>query len=182
MLYTPIPGTPLHAQMTDEGRMLEGIDPADIHGQFKFNFSHGAISRDQSKSFLDWAFQHDFEENGPSIFRICETMFSGWLRHKNDPDPRVRARFAWEVKSLKSTYSAALWAMEKRLAHANSAVAGKIRRLRFQVEDEFGLGSRLWAHLIGPLLLWSSKREDRRLARGITYEPPTFFTRRNGAG
>jgi radical SAM superfamily enzyme YgiQ (UPF0313 family) len=181
MLYTPVPGTALHAQMTEQGRMLEGIDPADIHGQFKFNFSHGAISRDQSKSFLDWAFQHDFEENGPSIFRICETMFSGWLRHKNDPDPRVRARFAWEVKSLKSTYSAALWAMEKRLAHANAAVAGKVRRLRFQVEDEFGLGSRLWAHLIGPLLLWSSKREDKRLARGITYEPPTCFTCRNWA-
>jgi radical SAM superfamily enzyme YgiQ (UPF0313 family) len=182
MLYTPVPGTPLHAQMTEEGRMLEGIDPADIHGQFKFNFSHDAISRDQSKNFLDWAFQHDFEENGPSIFRICETMFSGWLRHKNDPDPRVRARFAWEVKSLKSTYSAALWAMEKRLTHANAAVAGKVRRLRFQVEDEFGLGSRLWAHFIGPLLLWSSKREDKRLARGITYEPATCFTRRNWAG
>jgi radical SAM superfamily enzyme YgiQ (UPF0313 family) len=181
MLYTPIPGTPLHAQMTAEGRMLEGIDPADIHGQFKFNFSHGAISRDQSKRFLDWAFQHDFEENGPSIFRICETMFSGWIRHKNHPDPRVRARFAWEAKSLKSTYSATLWAMEKRLAHVNAAVAGKIRRLRFQVEDEFGFGSRLWSHLAGPLLFWSSKREDRRLAHGITYEPPVCFTRRNWA-
>ena len=181
MLYTPIPGTQLHAQMTAEGRMLEGIDPADIHGQFKFNFSHPAISRDQSKSFLDWAFQHDFEENGPSIFRICETMFSGWIRHKNHPDPRVRARFGWEVKSLKSTYSATLWAMEKRLTHVNAAVAGKIRRLRCQVEDEFGLGSRLWSHLAGPVLFWSSKREDKRLARGVTYEPPACFTRRNWA-
>lgn len=181
MLYTPIPGTPLYAQMIEEGRMLEGIDPADIHGQFKFNFSHGTISRDQSKHYLDWAFQHDFEENGPSIFRICKTMFSGWLRHKNHPDPRVRARFAWEVKSLKSTYSAALWAMEKRLAHVNAAVAGKVRRLRGQVEDEFGLGSRLWAHLVGPVLLWSSKREDKRLDNGVTYEPSTFFTRRNWA-
>jgi hypothetical protein len=89
-------------------------------------------------------------------------MFSGWLRHKNHRDSRVSASFAWEAKSLQSTYSAALWAMEKRLAHANAAVAGKVRRLRFQIGDEFGLGSRLWAHLIGPLLLWSSKHEDKR--------------------
>ena len=52
MLYTPVPGTPLFYQMQAEGRMLEGIDLADIHGQFKFNFQHAAISRDDSKAFL----------------------------------------------------------------------------------------------------------------------------------
>ena len=38
MLYTPVPGTPLYQQMEQEGRMLDGVDLADIHGQFKFNF------------------------------------------------------------------------------------------------------------------------------------------------
>ena len=38
MLYTPVPGTPLFQQMEQEGRMLDGVDLADIHGQFKFNF------------------------------------------------------------------------------------------------------------------------------------------------
>src|SRR3954464_4838714 len=33
MLYTPVPGTPLFHQMTDEGRMLDGVNLADIHGQ-----------------------------------------------------------------------------------------------------------------------------------------------------
>ncbi len=32
---------------------------------------------------------------------------------------------------------------------------------------------------VGPVLLWTSKREDRRLARGKTYEPETFVDRRN---
>src|ERR1700757_2207556 len=40
MLYTPVPGTPLYKEMAEQGRMLEGIDPADNHGQFKFNFKH----------------------------------------------------------------------------------------------------------------------------------------------
>ena len=94
MLYTPVPGTPLYQEMSDQGRMLTDIDFADIHGQYKFNFRHGAISRDDSKDFLDWAFRRDFERNGPSLYRMCQTMLQGWRRYKDYPDPRVRERFA----------------------------------------------------------------------------------------
>lgn len=51
MLYTPLPGTPLHAQMTEEGRMID-VDLADVHGQWKFNWRHPHISLDESKRFL----------------------------------------------------------------------------------------------------------------------------------
>ena len=33
--------------------------------------------------------------------------------------------------------------------------------------------------VVGPVLLWTSKREDRRLAEGVTYEPQTFVERHN---
>ncbi|MDA2930682.1 radical SAM protein, partial [Acidobacteria bacterium AH-259-O06] len=69
MLYTPMPGTPLYREMAEQGRLLD-VDLADIHGQYKFNFQHAAISRDDSKKFLDWAFWRDFERNGPSLYRI----------------------------------------------------------------------------------------------------------------
>jgi hypothetical protein len=32
---------------------------------------------------------------------------------------------------------------------------------------------------IGPVLLWFARREERRLAAGITYEPPTIIERTN---
>ena len=64
MLYTPVPGTPLYHQMEAEGRMLD-VDLADIHGQYKFNFQHAAIDRDESKKILDWAFLRDFERQRP---------------------------------------------------------------------------------------------------------------------
>ena len=178
MLYTPVPGTPLFQQMTEEGRMLD-VDLADIHGQYKFNFQHAAISRDDSKKFLDWAFWRDFERNGPSVYRICQTMLQGWKRYKNYHDARVRARFEWEVRQLKSAYNASLWAMEKRLKHVNLSVSQQIRTLRKDVEKEFGLATRSTRAFLGPVLLWASKREDRRLARGQTYEPPTIIERRN---
>ncbi len=59
MLYTPLPGTPLFAQMTAEGRMRDDVPLADIHGQWKFNWHHPHISWDDSKRFLDKAFRRD---------------------------------------------------------------------------------------------------------------------------
>jgi hypothetical protein len=179
MLYTPVPGTPLFFEMQEQGRMLEGVDLADIHGQGQFNFQHAAISREDSKRFLDGAFRRDFERNGPSIYRICRTTLEGWLRYKNDPDLRVRARFAREARSLRDGYAGALWAMERHLASTNAAVAEKIRTLRQDVEREFGFFSRVLGRALGPVMLWSARREERRLANGQTYEPRTIIERRN---
>ncbi len=179
MLYTPVPGTPLFQQMQQEGRMLDGVDLADIHGQFKFNFEHAAISRDDSKRWLDWAFRFDLERNGPSLFRICDTIFQGWMRYHDHPDLRVRERIANDAAKLRTTYDAALWVMEKRLKRTNASVSARIRELRRDIEHEFGTATRLLRTVVGPVLLWMSKREDKRLARGKTYEPKTFVDRRN---
>ena len=178
MLYTPMPGTPLHAQVTAEGRMLGDVDIADIHGQFKFNFRHAAISRDESKVLLDRAFRLDFERNGPSLYRLMRTMFDGWRRYRADDDPRVRARVAVAARQLRGGYGAALWAMEHYLRTANPVIAERIRVLRVDIEREFGLGSRLLIRCVGRLLLWSSSREARRHPGGPRLEPATFVERR----
>jgi radical SAM superfamily enzyme YgiQ (UPF0313 family) len=179
MLYTPVPGTPLYQEMAEQGRLLPDIDFADVHGQYKFNFRHAAISREDSKRFLDWAFWRDFEKNGPSLYRMCQTMLKGWQRYKDYPDPRVRERFEREVKKLSSAYNAALWVMEKEFKKVNRSVSERIHKLRREVEQEFPVVARLTAASLGPILWWSTRREEKRLAKGRTYEPPTFVERRN---
>ncbi len=179
MLYTPVPGTPLYQEMAEQGRLLTDVDVADVHGQFKFNFRHAAISREESKGFLDGAFRRDFERNGPSLYRMCQTILQGWQRYKNYPDPRVRERFAREAKKLTHAYNAALWVMEKEFKRVNRGVSDKIHELRREVEKEFPVVARLTAAALGPALLWANRREENRLAKGRTYEPPTFIERRN---
>jgi radical SAM superfamily enzyme YgiQ (UPF0313 family) len=181
MLYTPVPGTPLFKEMSEQGRMLDNVDLADVHGQHKFNFQHAAISRDDSKRFLDWAFRRDYEQNGPSLYRMCQTTLQGWRRYKDHSDLRVRERFAREAEKLRTAYNAALWAMERQFRDVNRSVSEEIRGLRLEVEREFGTAARVASRLGGPLLLWTSRREERRLAAGRTYEPPTFLERSNWA-
>ncbi len=178
MLYTPVPGTPLYQDMNNEGRLLD-VDLADIHGQYKFNFEHPAIPREESKKILDWAFHLDFIRNGPSLYRIWRTTLEGWKRYKDHPEPRVRDRFHWEARQLRGAAAACLWAMEKRFRSTNEQVHARIRGLRKDIEREFGFVNRATAALAGPVLLLASRWEEFRLKRGKTYEPPTFIERRN---
>jgi hypothetical protein len=180
MLYTPVPGTPLYSEMSQQGRLLD-VNLADIHGQDKFNFQHAAISREDSKKFLDWAFWRDFELNGPSLFRICRTTLEGWKRYKDHPDQRIRERFAREVGTLKTAYSGMLWAMERQLRETNQTISQQIHALRRDLAVEFGWISQAAARFLGPVLLWTSRREEKRLARGKTYEPHVIIERRNWA-
>jgi radical SAM superfamily enzyme YgiQ (UPF0313 family) len=171
MLYTPVPGTPLYDQIESEGRLLD-VNLADIHGQHKFNFEHAAISRDESKEYLDEAFRRDFELNGPSLFRICRTTLEGWRRHRNHPDERVRERFAREFGMLRNGWGGVLWAMEQQLRASNETVSRSIRELRADIVRECGgMSSRLTSAVVGPLMLWAAKMERMRLRKGITYEP-----------
>ena len=177
MLYTPMPGTALHAQIAAEGRLLTDVDLADTHGQFKFNFRHAAISRDESKVLLDRAFRLDFERNGPSLFRLMQTMMQRWQRYRSDVDPRVRARVEVSATQLRGGFGAALWAMERYLRAGNAPVSERIRALRLNTEREFGARTAAVNRVIGPLLLWSSKRDARRHPSGRTLEPRTFVER-----
>ena len=45
--------------------------------------------------------------------------------------------------------------------------------------SQFGLVSKLKMAFLGPVMLYTGKREQRQLDAGKTYEPPTFIERRN---
>jgi radical SAM superfamily enzyme YgiQ (UPF0313 family) len=180
MLYTPMPGTPLHEEVARDGRLLDNVDIADIHGQFKFNFVHPAISRDESKIFLDHAFTLDYERNGPSLYRLARTMLQRCKTYADYPDARVRERIAGNAATLRNSYGAALWAMENYLRRTNRTVSLQIREVRLDIERELGgWWSRTINRTLGPFLLWTSRREARRHPRGRRLEPRTFMERFN---
>jgi hypothetical protein len=175
MLYTPIPGTPLHAEHKAAGTLLPPgeVDYADTHGQYKFNYRHAHIKDGQETEFLLRAFHRDYEVNGPSIVRLTRTTLMGWQRYKNHPSKAIRRRFAIDSRSLAITYAGVLWAA-RRWFRDNSALTAKISQVLKDIYREYGLKSRLLAPLVGRFLRVTMAREDRRLRSGQTYEPPTF--------
>jgi hypothetical protein len=176
MLYTPIPGTPLHAELSAQGRMLDEAQCplADTHGQYRFNYWHQHIPAGMECKLIIQAFQRDFEVNGPSMLRILWTTLAGWKQYKNHPNQRIRRRFAREAKGMATTYSAVVGAAQLYFRN-NPTLYNKMSYLLKEMNREFGWISRLFALLGGPYILWKIRQEERRLANGWTYEPPTFY-------
>ncbi|MGO9111272.1 MAG: B12-binding domain-containing radical SAM protein [Thermoguttaceae bacterium] len=176
MLYTPIPGTPLHAELTAKGKMKDPatFEQGDIHGQLVFNYRHPQIPAGMESEFMVRAFDRDFERNGPSTLRIVRTTLAGWKRYKNHPDARIRRRFAWEARELATTFTAAT-AGAKMYYRRNPAMRAKMAALLKELNEEFGWKSRLMSLVGGPYVYWKLRSEEKRLAAGWTYEPPTFY-------
>ncbi len=176
MLYMPLPGTPLHAEVSAQGRMLEETEcpPADTHGQFRFNYRHAHIPPGMESELIVRAFQRDFAVNGPSTVRVFRTTLAGWNRYKSHPDQRIRRRFVSEVQGMATTYSAVVAAV-RQYYRRDPVLFAETSRLLAEMHREFGWASRLSAAIGGPYVLWRIRQEERRLAQGWTYEPPTFY-------
>jgi hypothetical protein len=80
---------------------------------------------------------------------------------------------------LSGIYSSALWAMEHQFRRVYRNVSGQIHDLRRKFKQESGVMARMLPIVLGPVLLWTTRREEKRLARGKTYEPPTTLERSN---
>ena len=108
--------------------------------------------------------------------RIVRTTLAGWRRHKNHPDPRVRRRYAWEVRELATTFSMVVGAA-KLYYRDNPAMHAKMSALLKEFHAEFGWKSRLSSAVGSRWLLRQIRKEEKRLAAGFSYEPQTFYER-----
>jgi len=113
------------------------------------------------------------------MVRILRTTLAGWQRYKNHPDQRIRRRFTWEVEEMATTYSAVVGAV-RRYYRKNPALYAKMSGLLEEMNRAFGWTSRLFTAIGGPYVLWKIRQEERRLARGWTYEPPIRTKLSNG--
>jgi len=182
MLYTPIPGTPLHAELVRKGLMKDERDYelCDIHGQSILNYKHPFLSDKQTAEYMIRAFNRDFEVNGPSTARIARTTLAGYRKYKNHPDKRVRKRFLWEAGGLAAKFSALVGAAE-RYYRNNPAMHAKMSALLRELHDEFGLKSKMSSAIGGRWLVRQIYKEEDRLDDGFSYEPPTFYERNERA-
>ena len=176
MLYTPVPGTPLFAQLLESGDLTDPdcLDTADAHGQLRFGHRHPHIPPGMETTFLHKAFARDFEVNGPSVMRMARTTMNGWLRYRNHADTRLRERYAREARDLAVAYAGALWA-SRRWFKSNPVIRKKITAALRDIYIEFGFKSRLTAPLAGRFVYRKLRQEARRLREGRTYEPLTFY-------
>ena len=177
MLYTPIPGTPLHAELSAQGRMKDpgSYHPGDIHGQLIFNYRHPHIPEGQEGEYdaprlhprlPAQRSQHDADRAAPrwpagSAIRTTPTSASGGVT------PLRPASWPLPFQPLSPA--------RVRYYRNNPQMRAKLSAILADLHREFGWKSRLFSAVGGWYVLWKIRREEKRLASGWTYEPPTYY-------
>jgi len=167
MLYMAMPGTALWKQMKTEGRLKKGFPWADIHGQHVQNWHHPHITDQEIESKLDHAFARDFEVLGPSILRMMQTHYDGYLKTAAWDHELVQLRRATMRKHFLG-YIAALEAMRRDLRARGHGAHEQARVLRDRLIEECGWRGKLSTIVAGPVVtaaLWAEKRRFWRSER-----------------
>ncbi len=164
MLYMPIPGTELHAQMKREGKLRANFPYPDMHGQVRQNWHHAHLSDEVLERRLDRAFQQDFQELGPSLYRMMQVHWNGYVKTAGWDHELVQMRRAW-MKRMFVAYVPFLRAMELDLARTAHPVADRVRALRKDLVGEVGWKGRLAGWVGGPVASAALRLERVRHAR-----------------
>ena len=140
LIYGPVPGTPFHERVIREN-LLQDVYTTDKDlfyrraDGFRTMMKHPTLSAAQIEDLQRWCFEQDFQRLGPSIYRVLETRFLGYLKLRNSPNPILRQKAEYFAHELRYAYPVFL---AGRLLGPNAAVRKWIGDLERRIHAELG--------------------------------------------
>ena len=161
MLYTPLPGTPLFAELSAQERMKDEseYDLSDIHGQSLFNYRHPHIRAAGRRN----SSYGPFSGTSRSTARAwCGWHGPCWPAGSGTRTIRIRAFAAVSPgkPGCATVYPAVVAAA--RFTPRQSALRAKMDALLKDLHGEFGLKSRLYTALGGRYAYWKLRHKEKR--------------------
>jgi hypothetical protein len=90
MLYTPLPGTPLYKQYSEENRILD-LPWSHFNG-FEFTVKHPHFSPVEMKKTQSAAYYKAMTILGPSVMRLLDVYLKGYMKYKDSSNPLLKRR------------------------------------------------------------------------------------------
>lgn len=165
MLYMPTPGTGFYDEIHKSGKLREGYSWTDLHGQHQQNWIHPRIAPEDLEARLDRAFEQDFEVLGPSLFRMMQVHYDGWLKTQSWSHELVQMRRA-NMQDTFLGYIPLLSAMAADLGRLGHTITPKVRILRDRLVEATGWKGRA-ARALGPVASAALAIEKFRYARSV---------------
>jgi haloalkane dehalogenase len=93
LIYGPAHGTPAYERLSAEGRLRpEVMDDHTKQDGFYLGFKHPHIDPDEMLSIQRNLYRKEFEQMGPSVFRVVDDWLTGYTNLRGHPAERVRAK------------------------------------------------------------------------------------------
>jgi hypothetical protein len=140
LIYGPVPGTPFYERIIKEN-LLQDVYTSDKDlfyrraDGFRTMIKHPTLSPAQIEDIQRWCFEQDFQRLGPSIYRVLETRFLGYLKLRNSPNPVLRQKAEYFANELRFAYPVFL---AGRLLGPNAKIRKWIGDLERRIHAELG--------------------------------------------
>jgi radical SAM superfamily enzyme YgiQ (UPF0313 family) len=92
MQLGPMPGTRLYEDYDRLGTLRKDIPFEEWHGQHRLWFKHPNFSPAESENLLRQAFRYDYNQQGATLLRMCETVIRGVRKLADYQDDYLRER------------------------------------------------------------------------------------------
>ena len=180
LIYGPVPGTPFYERIIKEN-LLQDVYTSDKElfyrraDGFRTMIKHPTLSPEQIEEIQRWCFEQDFQRLGPSIYRVLETRFRGYLTLKGSPNRVLRQKAEYYANELRYAYPVFL---AGRMLGPNATVRGWIGDLERRLHAELGrptpaqrfksviaVGAALWTGLTLKLDLFQHPKLQRTAYR-----------------
>jgi hypothetical protein len=140
LIYGPVPGTPFYERIIKEN-LLQDVYTSDKDlfyrraDGFRTMIKHPTLSPEQIEDIQRWCFEQDFQRLGPSIYRVLETRFLGYLKLRNSSNPVLRQKAEYFANELRFAYPVFL---AGRLLGPNAKIRKWIGDLERRIHAELG--------------------------------------------
>lgn len=140
LIYGPVPGTPFYERIIKEN-LLQDVytDEKDLFYRradgFRTMIKHPTLSPAQIEDIQRWCFEQDFQRLGPSIYRVLESRFLGYLKLKDSANPILRQKAEYFARELRYAYPVFL---PGKWLGPNAAVRKWIGELEERIHAELG--------------------------------------------
>jgi len=140
LIYGPVPGTPFYERIIREN-LLQDVYTSDKElfyrraDGFRTMIKHPTLSPEQIEDIQRWCFEQDFQRLGPSIYRVLETRFLGYLKLRDSPNHVLRQKAEYYANELRYAFPVFL---AGRLLGPNATVRRWIGGLERRLHAELG--------------------------------------------
>jgi radical SAM superfamily enzyme YgiQ (UPF0313 family) len=169
----PMPGTALYKDYDDRGLLLKEMPYEEWHGQHQIWFRHPHFSGPESARYLKAAFRHDYDTQGSSLLRMCDTVVRGYhtLSRHNDAFMRGRARGLREQARLHHQV------LPGCLKHAhNDLVREKTLAVMANYQQTFGSMTTIQKVRVAIARRYTAREVWRIKSHRHIYQPKTMYT------
>ena len=140
LIYGPVPGTPFGIRARRDNLIRDEYvqHPDQLYrcaDGFTTTMKHPTLSAAEIEGLQQWCFDQDFQRLGPSIFRVLEGRFLGYLKLRYSPNPFLRQKADVFANDLRCAYPVFL---AGRLLGPNAAVRRGIGDLEQRIHAELG--------------------------------------------